>query len=220
MEGSRARAVDDGRRPQCSIPSWACAVREDETDLFFGRDGQSDELTARLARRRFVAVVGASGSGKSSLVRAGLFATLNGGLMAGASSSWRIALLRPGNAPIASLASALHRALRDPAHPDDDVLPAAVIEATLRRSSLGLIEAVQQARMPADDNVLVVVDQFEELFRFKRATRDAHAEADAVRLRQAPDRGSRQTRADLRDADDAIRFPRAIARSSAGCPKR
>ena len=56
---------------------------EREAYLFFGRDGQSDELTARLARKRFVAVVGVSGSGKSSLVRAGLFASLQGGFMPG-----------------------------------------------------------------------------------------------------------------------------------------
>jgi len=153
---------------------------EREAYLFFGRDGQSDELTARLARKRFVAVVGVSGSGKSSLVRAGLFASLQGGFMAGAGSSWRIALLRPGNAPLASLAAALHDALSDNVHAEPDVLPSALIEATLRRSSLGLIEAVRQARIAPDDNVLVVVDQFEELFRFKRAKGDAQAEADAA----------------------------------------
>jgi hypothetical protein len=44
---------------------------QEEADLFFGRDKQSDELVWRLASRRFLAVVGTSGSGKSSLVRAG-----------------------------------------------------------------------------------------------------------------------------------------------------
>ena len=71
-----AAAVNDGstsRRPTSSILSSACArTRSSEAHLFFGRDGQSDELVRRLARKRFVAVVGVSGSGKSSLVRAGL----------------------------------------------------------------------------------------------------------------------------------------------------
>ena len=49
---------------------------EEEADLFFGRDRQSDELVHRLASRRFLAVVGTSGSGKSSLVRAGLLPSL------------------------------------------------------------------------------------------------------------------------------------------------
>ncbi len=153
---------------------------EYEAYLFFGRDGQSDKLVGRLAHRRFLAVVGASGSGKSSLVRAGLFACLRGGFMATAGSSWRIALLRPGSTPLASLAAALHDALRDPSADSVDVLSTALIETTLRRSSLGLIEAVRQARTPRDENILVVVDQFEELFRFKRASGDVAAEADAA----------------------------------------
>jgi tetratricopeptide (TPR) repeat protein len=153
---------------------------EHEAYLFFGRDGQSDELVRRLARKRFLAVVGVSGSGKSSLVRAGLFASLRGGFMAQAGSSWRIALMRPGNAPLAGLAEALHGALRNPEQPDDDALPQPLIEATLRRGSLGLIDAIQQARLEREENVLVVVDQFEELFRYKRVRKDATAEGDAA----------------------------------------
>src|SRR5947207_14818535 len=71
-----------------------------ETHLFFGRDGQSEELLKRLKRTRFLAVVGTSGSGKSSLVRAGLLPALQGGLMSSAGSDWRIAILRPGGGPI------------------------------------------------------------------------------------------------------------------------
>src|SRR4030095_15134451 len=143
----------------------------DEYRLFFGREGQSDALIERLQRSHFLAVVGTSGSGKSSLVRAGLLPALRGGLMAGAGSGWRIAIMRPGSDPIGNLASALA---------DKEVLleaggglaPAeaeAVIEATLRRGSLGLVEAMRQARLQAHEKLLVVVDQFEELFRFRAA---------------------------------------------------
>ena len=163
---------------------------EYEAYLFFGRDGQSDKLVGRLAHRRFLAVVGASGSGKSSLVRAGLFACLRGGFMATAGSSWRIALLRPGSTPLASLAAALHDALRDPSADSVDVLSTALIETTLRRSSLGLIEAVRQARIPRDENILVVVDQFEELFRFKRASRRRCGRGRRRGVRQAACRGA------------------------------
>ena len=54
-----------------------------------------------------------------------------------------------------------------------------LLEVTLRRSTLGLVEAVRQARLPADDNVLVVVDQFEELFRFRTAA-DANSGDEAI----------------------------------------
>src|ERR1700682_5415798 len=79
----------------------------DEYRLFFGRKGQSDELIARLQRAHFLAVVGTSGSGKSSLVRAGLLPALRGGMMAGAGSGWRIAIMKPGNDPIGNLAGKL-----------------------------------------------------------------------------------------------------------------
>jgi hypothetical protein len=94
-----AATVTDGSRATSSdVVNPFVGLRpyeEHEADLFFGRDGQSDALVGRLARQRFLAVVGASGSGKSSLVRAGLFACLRGGFLAPAGSSWRIALLRP-----------------------------------------------------------------------------------------------------------------------------
>ena len=158
----------------------------DEDHLFFGRERQVDELLGRLRRTRFLSVVGTSGSGKSSLVRSGLIPSLHGGAMVKAGSSWRIAILRPGDDPIGNLAAAL-------AHPEvlggEDAgfaeLGRSLLEATLRRSALGLVECVRQARLPAGDNVLVLVDQFEELFRFKRNPRiaDSHDEAVAfVRL--------------------------------------
>src|SRR5687768_3950355 len=78
-----------------------------ETHLFFGRDGQSNELLKRLQESRFLALVGVSGSGKSSLVRAGLLPALHGGLMASVESDWRIAVFRPGNNPIGNMAHAL-----------------------------------------------------------------------------------------------------------------
>lgn len=176
----------------------------DECSLFFGREGQSDELLARLRRTRFLAVVGTSGSGKSSLIRAGLLPALFGGLMGGPGSAWRIVVFRPGPNPIGNLAGALNdegvvptsdlRRVESTTNPiPADVSAAAasdfikysdeahfqetIIETTLRRSTLGLVEAAQQARMETDENLLIVVDQFEELFRF-RHTRQASLSPD------------------------------------------
>src|SRR5688572_17375244 len=75
-----------------------------ESDLFFGRDEQIEELLGRLRERRLVAVVGASGSGKSSLVRAGVVPALGRGYLTGAGSEWRIAIMRPGGDPMGELA--------------------------------------------------------------------------------------------------------------------
>src|SRR6185436_20851345 len=81
--------------------------RSSESRLFFGRESQSDELLKRLAGHRFVAVLGDSGSGKSSLVRAGLLPAISSGFMAGAGTRWQIATFRPGNDPIGEMARAL-----------------------------------------------------------------------------------------------------------------
>lgn len=141
----------------------------DEDHLFFGREEQIDDLLGRLRRTRFLAVVGTSGSGKSSLVRSGLIPSLYSGFMVQAGSSWRVAILRPGSDPIGNLAAALHQPGVLGRDPDLVDVNRHLIEATLHRSAQGLAEVVRQARMPEDDNLLVVVDQFEELFRFKHS---------------------------------------------------
>jgi energy-coupling factor transporter ATP-binding protein EcfA2 len=143
----------------------------DEEHLFFGREEQVDELLRRLRRARFLAVVGPSGSGKSSLVRSGLIPSLHSGYMMQAGSCWRVAVLRPGENPTVHLAAALARAGAVPAGPEP-VVGQAFAEATLRRGALGLVELVRQARLGANDNLLVLVDQFEELFRFKRGLQE------------------------------------------------
>jgi hypothetical protein len=152
--------------------------RADETHLFFGRDEQRSELLGRLRRSRFLAVVGTSGSGKSSLVRAGLLPGMYGGFMAGSGSQWRIADLRPGSDPIGNLARALDKkgALRDADLGEGEL---SFTEATLRRSALGLAEAVRRARLTGDSRLLVLVDQFEELFRLMATVDTPEANDDA-----------------------------------------
>lgn len=152
----------------------------DEAHLFFGRETQIDELLGRLRRTRFLGVVGASGSGKSSLVRSGLIPSLHSGFMARAGSSWRIALLRPGGDPIGNLAAAFDAADVLGTDPSLGDMGRALLQATLRRSALGIVEAIRHARVPATDNVLVVVDQLEELFRFKQARTNPDARDEAV----------------------------------------
>lgn len=148
--------------------------RTDEKHLFFGRDEQKGELVRRLRRNRFLAVVGTSGSGKSSLVRAGLLPELHGGFLIQAGSLWDVAVMRPGGDPLTHLAEALVDADvydRD----QEDVIQH--VRATLTRSGLGLREAVRQSDLEPDGNLLIVADQFEELFRFRSAgdTQDEEA---------------------------------------------
>ena len=125
----------------------------EESHLFFGRDGQSEQLISKLGHKRFVAVVGTSGSGKSSLVRAGLLPALHGGFMTRAGSGWRVAIMRPGNDPIGNLALALNAPdVFGSEIAENAALQTALAEATLRRGSLGLVGAVRQAAMPHNEN--------------------------------------------------------------------
>lgn len=131
---------------------------EEDAHLFFGRETQVRELLARMADERFIAVVGLSGSGKSSLVRAGLIPALRRGKLSGTGVRWKVAVMRPGSDPYAALAAALN---------DPGALgPSATREATLRASSFGLLHAGKEGRKP-EQNLLVVVDQFEEIFRLR-----------------------------------------------------
>ena len=92
-----------------------------EAPIFFGRARQTNEMLKRLERQRFLAVVGASGSGKSSLVRAGLLPALQDGYLRGVSGDWRFVIARPGVDPFGNLADAFCRAAI-PAAVDDGAI--------------------------------------------------------------------------------------------------
>jgi flagellar basal body-associated protein FliL len=136
------------------------AFEAEDSLLFFGRDTQTEELLWRLSESRFLAVVGSSGCGKSSLVRAGLLPALFRGYLVNATSRWRCAILRPGTAPIDALAAAL---AKDGALGPQD---STARRKTLGATSGGLAEVVRQAGLAPGESLLVVVDQFEEIFRF------------------------------------------------------
>ena len=142
----------------------------DEAYLFFGREGQSDEILLKLAQNRFAAVLGFSGSGKSSLIYCGLVPILYGGFMTEAGADWRIVLLRPGTNPIDNLAEALVLGSEkyEQSSKEEQIIRKTVLAAILRSSSLGLIEAVRYLRTSKKENILIIVDQFEEIFRYKK----------------------------------------------------
>jgi hypothetical protein len=128
----------------------------EEAEFFFGREHLTQMALKRMVGSRLVAITGLSGAGKSSLVRAGILPALLSGF--GPQAAWRVAIMHPGGSPLRNLAEALCA---------PDVLgsqkPEEMMEA-LRHSSLGLVRAVRDSGLPAKTRLLVVVDQFEELF--------------------------------------------------------
>jgi tetratricopeptide (TPR) repeat protein len=131
-----------------------------EAPLFFGREDLTKELLRRLRRTHFVAVVGSSGSGKSSLIRAGLIPELTAGFLSQERDQWKIMTLKPGDYPLRSLADSVIAVTG----PEADETKDMVLE-DIERTGL---DAVTRRLHPVleDDpsNLLVLVDQFEELF--------------------------------------------------------
>jgi WD40 repeat protein/energy-coupling factor transporter ATP-binding protein EcfA2 len=143
----------------------------DETHLFFGREGQSDEVLIKLSENKFVAIIGASGSGKSSFVYCGVIPSLYGGFLADNGSDWKVIISKPGNGPIENLVNAIldNNSSFKNSTAEHKQIQKAIINSTIRSSSLGLVEALGHVNGDNQTNYLVLIDQFEELFRFKKS---------------------------------------------------
>lgn len=186
------------KRIRLALPSPYVGLRpftEKDALLFFGRDAHVRDLLAKLERQqRFVAVLGASGTGKSSLVLAGLIPALRRGalhLPAAVSHSdedvlrWNVCVFRPGDAPLAQLA---HELTDDPRWVDQSERASAESElaALLGASPLALTELWRRKAMQfTGEALLLVVDQFEELFRYRQRNPDEAERFVKLLLRSA-----------------------------------
>ena len=131
------------------------AFREADAADFFGRDRLVAEVVGRIAAgAHLVTLVGASGSGKSSVVRAGILPALLKGAVPG-SEDWTFASMVPGSHPFAELEAALLRATLDA--PDS-------LDAQLQDETTGLLRAALRVLPDESSRLLLVIDQFEELF--------------------------------------------------------
>lgn len=166
MEGASLRLPLDAKHPFPGLRAY----EEQDASWFFGRGQAINDLLKRLRRVHFLAVVGPSGFGKSSLVKAGFLPAIRDGYL---DAEWRIALLTPGNHPLENLAAALGAAL--PCEP-------AELRKQMERGPVGLVEAIQGCKV-ANKNVLVVVDQFEELFQLVQRKGEAGQEEAKAFLR-------------------------------------
>lgn len=132
---------------------------------FFGRNEQIEALHGCLDRNDLIAVVGGSGVGKSSLVYAGLLPQLE------QEAAWRFVDMRPRGAPRIALAKAFIQMLTEshlitPEEADSSALVDHV-RATLARSAFGLVDLTREWLPEDGKQLLVLVDQFEEIFRYE-----------------------------------------------------
>ena len=190
--GAAAAHDVEGQPPAPGDPPYKGLQSFDEADAehFLGRERLTARLVGRLRDDRFLAVVGASGSGKSSVVRAGLIPALrsgqplaDGGLPPTGSTRWAIRLLTPTAHPLDALAVALVG--RD-APPDTATALAAQLAAdpgALVGAARRLLAAEERPRL------LLVIDQFEEVFALARNAAERRALFDnlAAALNPAAD---------------------------------
>jgi hypothetical protein len=148
-----AGEVDDTVSPYRGLASF----EEEQAEFFFGREDDTARIVETLKDSRFVAVMGASGSGKSSLVRAGVVRAIRNGRLPG-SEDWPIRVFTPGARPLTALAAQLHKAF-----------PQESLSGTLRdlqadQRALDLAATAGLADSAAGRQLVLVADQFEELF--------------------------------------------------------
>ncbi|KZL47740.1 hypothetical protein A2T98_21600 [Nodularia spumigena CENA596] len=133
------------------------AFGEEDAQYFYGREVVVQQLIRDLEQKSFIAVVGASGSGKSSVVQGGLIAQLRRGKLLPGSEDWWMRSFRPGVNPL----QALSRRLVDSGTEKEKAYQQLQLEGMLFQEVEGLAHWVRHRPEPM---VVLVVDQFEELF--------------------------------------------------------
>lgn len=153
----------------------------DECHLFFGREGPVDEILLKLSHHRSVTVMGYSGSGKSSLMYCGLVPVLYGGFMTDSSPFWQVVTARPGISPVHNLATAIadFMVAQKRIEARDYAIHKAIVLSVLQSGSHGLVDIARYLQTRKGENIFLLVDQFEELFRFREATTEFVDESTA-----------------------------------------
>lgn len=138
------------------------SYESDESILFFGRHEQTLELLQKLHKFHFLAVIGTSGSGKSSLVKAGLIPQLKAGYLVNEQSAWSISIMKPGDDPLFNLAETI-AAL--PGKEDNISIPSLSKKQIQEQGTDAILDFIS---ISGNDktNFFLLVDQFEEIFRF------------------------------------------------------
>ena len=139
----RAATASEERSP---YPGLA-AFTEDDAEFFFGREDEVARMWRKLTSRRLLAVIGPSGVGKSSFLRAGV--------MAAKPKGWGVLVCQPGEAPFAALARALV-----PEFAGDDDAISRLVHLVESGEAVAMVSRWRQQH----DQALLIVDQFEELF--------------------------------------------------------
>ena len=149
IQGKNETGIDESIVPYPGLVPF----EKEQADFFFGRKQVVEDIWRSLADGNFVAVIGTSGSGKSSAVRAGLVPWLE-------SRGWQTKIIKPGVSPLGRLQATFEPLFVDSRSQKQ-------LFDFINTSPSGLRQLAEQ--LPGCENYLLVVDQFEEVFTLSRA---------------------------------------------------
>jgi len=149
-----------------------------DSELFFGRATETDEVILKLLKNRYTTVIGPSGSGKSSLIFGGVLPKILQTKIR-QSSEWRIISLRPGDDPFGNTASAIAAEITEKGQKGinrDEIL------SELLNNPTSFSEIVRKQMLKNDENILLIIDQFEDLFRYPDQGKSESANGDSKKF--------------------------------------
>ncbi len=158
---SPSTSAFDPELPASPYPGLRPYQRQ-EWPVFFGREIMADDVVGRLLDQQFVLIHGSSGCGKSSLVQAGILPRLGQARVAGG-PEWRDADMRPGDGPLRALAEAVADLCGW-----TDTERVVDLRRALNRGRDAASQLADHIRAATPAHVCLLIDQFEELFRFAR----------------------------------------------------
>jgi hypothetical protein len=153
--------------------------QKEEADIFYGREKEVEGLLQILQKDKLVTLIGAPGTGKSSLINAGLIPRLEKGFLAQAGKQWAVCKFRPGISPMENLAYSLTSegslTLDGKANTEDF---SEYMHTLKDLASLGMVEIFNKSQINGKKNLLIVIDQLEDLFTFERFFDSDQSEQD------------------------------------------
>jgi hypothetical protein len=152
--------------------------REEDAPFFFGRDSAIEQLVAAVNEKSFIAVVGASGSGKSSVMRAGLAPALR----RNRETVWEVVTLVPGERPLNALSGALLPLLEPEMTETDRLIEVNKLAQALEVGEVSLCDVVVRvrAKQKGTQRLLLMADQWEELYTLTQEEKARRLFIDAL----------------------------------------
>jgi WD40 repeat protein len=173
----KVHKIADEKVVLCPFPGLR-PFRYSETCLYYGQDQITQRILNQIIDHRFVAILGGAGVGKTSFLNCGLKPYINSGIVGSTMVKWHVIHSRPSNNPIMHLAEAVNAMeLGNASEPDK--LQIQISYNVIKRGKSGLIELLKQINPSKEDRYLIIVDQFEDIFRFKNNRSESGIADDA-----------------------------------------